>query len=118
MSAAVLIGAWLVSAVAIFRIVWRVLPSPLTARGAKCGTAILWRAFAFAYAFSPTAVSAGLVGFVAPATLAFIAYLTDPEPKTHGMGSNQRLALQCFGMTWLVVTVVYSVFVGLKRRKV
>ncbi len=77
--------------------------------------AVIGRAFAFAYLFSPTVIGAGMVGFPAPATLAFIAYVFDPEPTSRGMGSNQRFALQCFFITWVVLTAAYGVITLFKK---
>ena len=106
------IVGWLASVIFLYRVSWRITCTwTLEGKFISKGTLkSLLRAFAAAYAFTPTVVIAGFVGVPMPASF-FLANLLIRHPTKFSYVDvqNVRTAISLLLVVWLIAFVVHLV---------
>jgi hypothetical protein len=89
---------WLFGVVAIWILIWQISKNW---QSPKLGIlrAVL-RSLAVSLALAPTVLSAGYVGFPAPASVVILSYPFDTNRGNPGLVANTRFAVICFFIFW------------------
>jgi phosphatidylserine synthase len=91
---------WFIGVVVFWIIIWRVTKNWSSPTLGVVRAAV--RSFAVSLALAPTGISAGYVGFPAPASAVILSYLFDTHRDNPGLIANIRFAVVCFLVFWAV----------------
>jgi len=98
---------WLLGVVVFWVVIW-----VLTRKWQSLGLGLLrafLRSLAVAFALAPTAISAGYVGFPAPASLVMLSYYAMDRHSAkpdRGLMQNISLAFHCFFVVWIILFLI------------
>jgi hypothetical protein len=105
---------WLFGVVAFWVLVWLVTRNWQSSALGVLRAAL--RSFAVSLALAPTAISAGYVGFPAPASAVILYYPFDTNRGNPGLIANTRFAVVCFFLFWGVCFMI-SLALLFRRQK-
>jgi len=91
---------WLFGVIAFWVLAWRITRDW---RSPTLGVLrALLRSLAVSMALAPTGISAGYVGFPAPASAVIVSYPFDTHRDAPGLIANTRFAVVCFFVFWAI----------------